>query len=219
LAAHEAQAYQDPGTPEEQSRRQFLANVTIAVGGVIGLVIAVPVLTSLVPDSLIRKGSGKGQWTPLSSAEFSKLEASADSPLRLDISFKTTDAYLPPAPDEQFVWGIKLSPTQVANFQKNRPDLYANPAGRVDYPAITMNFVIFSSTCPHLGCRFNWSPENKRFICPCHGSQFSLVGEKLAGPAPRGLDPLPFRDADGKAEVTWIDYKTQQPSRVIIAYT
>ena len=88
MAAHEAQAYQDPGTPEEQSRRQFLANVTIAVGGVIGLVIAVPVLTSLVPDSLIRKGSGKGQWTPLSSAEFSKLEASADSPLRLDISFK-----------------------------------------------------------------------------------------------------------------------------------
>lgn len=219
MGVHEAQAYQDPGTPEEQSRRAFMANVTLAIGGVIGLVVAVPVLTSLVPDTLIRPDKGKGTWTPLSADEFKKLEASTDTPVRLNISFKTTDAYLPPAEDSQFVWGVKLSPTQAQGFQKNRPDLYADPAGKVDYPAVTMNFVIFSSVCPHLGCRYNWSADAKRFICPCHGSQFSLVGEHEAGPAPRGLDPLPFREANGTAEVTWIDYKTQQPARVIIAYT
>jgi cytochrome b6-f complex iron-sulfur subunit len=26
------------------------------------------------------------------------------------------------------------------------------------------------------------------FECPCHGSQYNRVGEKKAGPAPRGLD-------------------------------
>jgi len=209
----------DPGTPEEQSRRTFLANVTIGVGGIIGLVIAVPVVASLIPDSLVHPDTAKGTWTPLSTDEFKKLEASSDMPLRLQITFKASDAYLPAGDVSQEVWGIKLTPEQVGNFTKSRPDLFAYAPGRVDYPAVNMNFVIFSSVCPHLGCRFNWSAEAKRFICPCHGSQFSLVGEHLAGPAPRGLDPLPFREADGKAEVTWIDYKTQQPARVIVAYT
>lgn len=217
--AHEAQAYLDPGTPEEQSRRAFLANVTIGVGGIIGLVIAVPVIGSIIPASVIKPDLGKGTWAPLNADEFKKLEASADSPMSMTISFKSTDGYLPPADESRDVWAVKLSPEQVQNFQKNRPDLFADPTGKVDYPAVNMSFVIFSSVCPHLGCRYNWSAEAKRFICPCHGSQYSIVGEHLAGPAPRGLDPLPFREANGAAEVTWIDYKTQQPSRVIIAYT
>ncbi len=32
-----AEAYKDPGTPEEQTRRTFMANAVIAMGGVIGL--------------------------------------------------------------------------------------------------------------------------------------------------------------------------------------
>jgi Rieske Fe-S protein len=217
--AHEAQAYLDPGTPEEQSRRTFLANVTIGISGIIGLVIAVPVVASLIPDSLLHPDTAKGTWAPLGADEFSKLQASSDAPMRMQITFKAADAYLPSGDVSYDVWGIKLTPEQVANFQKSRPDLYAYAPGKVDYPAVNMNFVIFSSVCPHLGCRFNWSADEKRFICPCHGSQFSVVGEHLAGPAPRGLDPLPFREANGKAEVTWIDYKTQQPARVIVAYT
>jgi Rieske Fe-S protein len=217
--AHEAQAYKDPGTPEEQSRRVFMANATLAAGGIIGLVIAVPVVASLIPETLLKPDLGKGTWTPISADDFKKLEASSDTPLRISFTFKAADGYLPPSDDSQFVWAVKLTPEQVSTFQKNRPDLFADPAGKVDYPAVNMSFVIFSSVCPHLGCRYAWSAEAKRFICPCHGSQFSIVGEHLAGPAPRGLDPLPFRDANGTAEITWIDYKTQQPSRVIVAYT
>ena len=217
--AHEAQAYQDPGTPEEQSRRVFLSNATLGVGGIIGLVIAVPVIASLIPETLVKPENSKGTWAPLTADEFKKLEDSTNNPVRLDIRFKAADGYLPPSDDDQFVWGIKLTPEQEKTFRQRRPDLYDNLAGRIDYPAVTMSFVIFSSVCPHLGCRYNWSADAKRFICPCHGSQFSIVGEHLAGPAPRGLDPLPFREANGTAEVTWIDYKTQQPARVIIAYT
>ena len=42
--------------------------------------------------------------------------------------------------------------------------------------------------CVHLGCRVPWCQSSQWFECPCHGSQYNRVGEKKAGPAPRGLD-------------------------------
>jgi Rieske Fe-S protein len=219
VGAHEAQSYKDPGTPEEQSRRKFLANATLAIGGVIGLVVAVPTAASLIPESLLKPEKGGGVWTPLSAADMKALEASTDNPVKITFRFKYQDAYLPPMDDTQFVWGVKLTPEQAATFQAKRPDLFAKASGKVDYPAVTMNFVLFSSVCPHLGCRFNWDTGAKKFICPCHGSQFSVQGQHLAGPAPRGLDPLPFREKSGKAEVTWIQYKSQEPGRIIVAYS
>ncbi len=50
-------------------------------------------------------------------------------------------------------------------------------------------FSALSTVCPHLGCGVNAAP-NGHFACPCHTSAFSPTGERLAGPAPRGLDPL-----------------------------
>ncbi|MEX0848207.1 MAG: Rieske 2Fe-2S domain-containing protein [Ilumatobacteraceae bacterium] len=42
--------------------------------------------------------------------------------------------------------------------------------------------------CPHLGCRVPSCVSSQWFECPCHGSQYNRVGEKKAGPAPRGMD-------------------------------
>lgn len=214
-----AKAYEDPGTPEEQSRRQFLANATLAVGGVIGLVVAIPCLTSLVPESIVHPDKAGGTWAPLSAADLKSLENSTNNPVKITFSFKYADGYLPPSEDTQFVWGVKFTPEQEQSFKANRPDLFGKKADEVPYPAVTMGFVVFSSICPHLGCRYQWQAEAKRFICPCHGSQFGIQGEKLAGPAPRGLDPLPFRETNGTAEITWIQYKSGTPDRVIVAYS
>jgi Rieske Fe-S protein len=181
-------------------------------------VLTVPLLGSLVPESVL-KGSGGGIWTPLSADEFKQLQDATKAPVKLSISFKYADGYMPPADDNQFVWGIRLSPEQEAGFKEKRPDLFADPLGKVDYPAVTMSFVVFSSICPHLGCHFNWDTGQNRFICPCHGSEFSFAGDRVAGPAPRGLDPLPLRSKDGTAEITWIQYKQQQSARVIVAYS
>ncbi len=220
MAVHEAQAYKDPGTPEEQSRRTFLANATLAVGGVIGLVLTIPLLTSLIPESLISPDkSAGGTWADLPKDQFAKLDSKPGTPVKITFTFQYADGYFPPADDQQFVWGVKLSPDQAANFKAKRPDLFGNPADEVKYDAVVMNYVIFSSICPHLGCRFDWNEAATRFICPCHGSQFGAEGDKLAGPAPRGLDPLPFREKDGKAQVTWIQYKSGQPDRLIVAYS
>ncbi len=219
MGAHEAQSYQNPGTPEEQSRRQFLANATLAIGGVIGLVLTVPLVVSLIPESLVKPDKAGGIWAPISEADFKGLQAATSTPIKITFTFQYADGYIPPSDDTQFVWGIRLSPEQEQNFKTLRPDLFDKPSDEVHYPAVNMGFVIFSSICPHLGCRFNWNGDAKRFICPCHGSQFNEVGDHLAGPAPRGLDPLPFREKDGKAEVTWIQYKSGEPDRVIVAYS
>jgi cytochrome b6-f complex iron-sulfur subunit len=40
------------------------------------------------------------------------------------------------------------------------------------------------TTCTHLGCLTGFFPAEALFKCPCHGSNFSLTGDPVAGPAP-----------------------------------
>lgn len=55
--------------------------------------------------------------------------------------------------------------------------------------------------CPHLGCRVPFCETSKRFECPCHGSAYNIKGERLDGPAPRGLDRFPVSVEDGQVLV------------------
>jgi cytochrome b6-f complex iron-sulfur subunit len=41
--------------------------------------------------------------------------------------------------------------------------------------------------CTHLGCTPNWFPAETRFRCPCHGSNYTVKGDVIAGPAPKPL--------------------------------
>lgn len=50
----------------------------------------------------------------------------------------------------------------------------------------------FSAVCTHLGCIVQWQKDQDRFLCPCHGGQFSPQGTVLGGPPPKPLDKLPF---------------------------
>lgn len=62
-------------------------------------------------------------------------------------------------------------------------------------------FLALSRTCTHLGCSVPWDEEKGAFVCPCHGSTFSLTGEVLTGPAPRPLDTYPVRIENGMVKV------------------
>jgi cytochrome b6-f complex iron-sulfur subunit len=42
--------------------------------------------------------------------------------------------------------------------------------------------------CTHLGCLYNWNTQEGKFICPCHGSQFTKKGDWIQGPAARSTD-------------------------------
>lgn len=61
---------------------------------------------------------------------------------------------------------------------------------------------VLRAACTHLGCTTQWDPSLRQFICPCHGSAFSLDGERLRGPANRAMDRCAVRlTADGFVEV------------------
>ena len=57
--------------------------------------------------------------------------------------------------------------------------------------AMREGIVVLSQKCPHLGCRVPECGTSQWFECQCHGSQYNRVGEKKAGPAPRGMDHHP----------------------------
>jgi cytochrome b6-f complex iron-sulfur subunit len=82
--------------------------------------------------------------------------------------------------------------TYVVRYPKNNPAALAK-AQKVYKPAIykdmsDLGIVALYQRCVHLGCRVPFCPTSQWFECPCHGSKYSRVGEKKAGPAPRGLD-------------------------------
>jgi menaquinol-cytochrome c reductase iron-sulfur subunit len=203
-----AEAYKDEGTPAEQSRRTFMVNAVMALGGVISLGLVIPLVTSLVPSA---DATGNA-WSPLTPDEWTGLQKATDKPIKVTFNLHEVDGYLPPADEEQFVWAVKSTE---ADFKTKRPELFAG-ADKLPYDVGTLGFVIFSPICPHLGCRYSWVDAQNKFICPCHGSEFNNDGSHLAGPAPRGLDPLPLRDSAGKAELTWIEYKQNTPDHVVL---
>jgi cytochrome b6-f complex iron-sulfur subunit len=56
--------------------------------------------------------------------------------------------------------------------------------------------------CPHLGCNIPPLCEASHwFECLCHGSKYNIIGEKRAGPAPRGMDSFEVTLTDGVYEI------------------
>ena len=52
-------------------------------------------------------------------------------------------------------------------------------------------FLALSRKCTHLGCTVPWESDEKKFVCPCHGSAFDITGNVISPPAPRALDIYP----------------------------
>jgi cytochrome b6-f complex iron-sulfur subunit len=108
-------------------------------------------------------------------------------------------------------FGSKISVGKVAEIksqiEQNNGFLYY-PEGRMwitEYPEASIDnakkvyspselagmeagLIALYQKCPHLGCRVPNCATSQWFECGCHGSQYNRVGEKKAGPAPRGLD-------------------------------
>ena len=55
----------------------------------------------------------------------------------------------------------------------------------------------FDQKCTHKGCAFAWSTKNKRFECPCHGSQYAITGKVLHGPTTKPLVKLRIEKTKG----------------------
>jgi menaquinol-cytochrome c reductase iron-sulfur subunit len=69
-----------------------------------------------------------------------------------------------------------------AYIRKKDPAIDTDPADR-DSP-----YIAISDRCVHLGCPVRWVPASERFLCPCHGGVYDLLGRRVSGPPPRPLD-------------------------------
>jgi Rieske Fe-S protein len=92
---------------------------------------------------------------------------------------------------------------RVALVARARPDAYL----RVDETALGSAFVArrgdgyvaLGAECPHAGCAVD--ADGDGFRCPCHDSRFDADGQRLSGPAPRGLTRLDVEIVDGRVKV------------------
>lgn len=50
-----------------------------------------------------------------------------------------------------------------------------------------LEYFALNAVCTHLGCVVPWNKAENKFMCPCHGSQYSPTGAVVRGPAPLPL--------------------------------
>lgn len=137
-----------------------------------------------VMDPVLRSSGKKGRW--LRVADLSSL--SKDKPVSVPVIGEQVDAWTKaPAVRLGTVW------------------LRVVEEGRVS---------AWNAECPHLGCKVGYDATKNHFACPCHDSAFSLEGELMGGPAPRGLDALETRVQDGQVEVRFQRFRAQIKERI-----
>jgi menaquinol-cytochrome c reductase iron-sulfur subunit len=78
--------------------------------------------------------------------------------------------------------GIGEAGKTTAYVRKFNPKIDTDP-----YDAGTP-YIAISSRCAHLGCPVRWVAAAERFLCPCHGGVYDLLGRRVSGPPPRPLD-------------------------------
>ena len=166
-------------------RRSFLKTATVFIGGVIGAVMAYPIVRYLAFP--VRRKIVVGTDTPVPVADESSVIAGAP-PLRVQII----------TPEQRDAWGKQQNVPLGAAWLSRGPD------GQIR---------AFSATCPHLGCAVDFDPGAGQFKCPCHTSAFSAEGQQISGPAKRGMDPLETSVVDGRVLVRFTKYKLDTSKR------
>jgi quinol---cytochrome c reductase iron-sulfur subunit, bacillus type len=76
-----------------------------------------------------------------------------------------------------------------------------NPALDTDRYDRGTPYIAISSRCAHLGCPVRWVDAAERFICPCHGGVYDLLGRPVGGPPVRPLDRFYTRVVGNEVQV------------------
>jgi quinol---cytochrome c reductase iron-sulfur subunit, bacillus type len=156
------------------------------IGGIVAVVMAVPVVRYLVFPVRRKVVDGPGDAIPVAAAS-----VVTDNPTRVEIAVA----------QQRDAWA------KVENVRLGAAWLVRDAKGEIR---------AFTSTCPHLGCSVDYDPQAGQFRCPCHKSAFTKDGQRVAGPAKRGLDPLEARvDDQGRVLVKFSRFKLDTPEREV----
>jgi len=189
---HDDNGAVDPTLPPDPSRR-FWVTTACAVGGVAGVGVAVPFVSTFAPSERAR---------------------AAGAPVEVDVGdlapgqmrtveWRGKPVWIIHRTDEQ-IKDLKTLDSQLADPQSDRPGFtpgYAKNETRSRKPEL----FVCVGICTHLGCSptphfetgsaggmpANWEGG---FLCPCHGSTFDLAGRVYRNkPAPDNLQVPPYQ--------------------------
>lgn len=185
----------DPNLPPDPSRRLWVGTAC-ALGGVVGVATAVPLVSSFAPPAKAR---------------------AAGAPVEADISSLAPGQMMTVEWRGKPVWILHRTPQQLkdlptldsklADPESKRPGF--TPAfAENEYRSRRPEIFICVGICTHLGCsptpEFTTAPGlpgdwKGGFLCPCHGSTFDLAGRVFSNkPAPDNLEVPPYVfSADG----------------------
>jgi menaquinol-cytochrome c reductase iron-sulfur subunit len=91
--------------------------------------------------------------------------------------------------------GIGEAGKSTAYVRKFNPAIDTDPYDR------GTPYIAISTRCAHAGCPVRWVDAAERFICPCHGGVYDLLGRRVGGPPVRPLDRFPTRVAGGRVQL------------------
>jgi Rieske Fe-S protein len=204
-----------PELEKNVKRRTFFANLTHAIGFLIGLPIAFPVLRYLMKPMYQPFDNG---WLKIGNVSKIKQD---DIGVQFKYKKKVKEAYMPEAEIEKNVWILKATSPVLDRIYQGKDLEFRDAAGK---PVWTnkkdIPYVAFSGKCPHLGCGYKWRQHKllgQVFLCPCHLSIYDASGRVLDGPAPRPLDALPIKvSAAGDVEIIDMEFKAGTKAQVRI---
>lgn len=153
------------------TRRRVLNLLIAGMNALIAGVLAVPVL-GYVLTPILRK-SGAGEWISVGLVDDLR---GGTEPRRVDYRYKNDSGYT-----------VETVNGYAFVIQGEGDE---NGAPRV-----------LSPICTHMGCNVAWNGQRERFLCPCHGGQYTADGRNVAGPPPRPLDQLPTRVENGVLKI------------------
>jgi menaquinol-cytochrome c reductase iron-sulfur subunit len=173
----------DRGSSE--GRRSFLKAATLALGGAVGVVLSVPLVRYFFFP--VGRKVVSSSTEPVDVMPASALVAGGP-PVQVAIV----------AAQQRDAWGTRDKVAVGSAW------LSKDEGGRV---------TAFSAVCPHLGCAIGYDDAAGVFRCPCHKSAFGRDGVQQAGPAKRGLDPLPVKVEGGRVRVTFLRFRPDVSER------
>ncbi|MBM4139506.1 MAG: ubiquinol-cytochrome c reductase iron-sulfur subunit [Nitrospira sp.] len=204
-----------PDLEKDVKRRTFFMNFTHAIGFLIGLPIAYPILRFLMQPMYTNFDN---QWLKVGNVSKIKQE---DVGVQFKYKKSVREVYMPEYEVEKNVWILWATPELLEKVYQGKDAEFRDAKGKTIWTnKKDIPYVAFSGKCPHLGCGFKWRQHKtlgQVFLCPCHLSIYDAGGKVLDGPAPRSLDALPLKvSADGEIEIIDMEFKAGMKSQIRI---
>ena len=204
-----------PELEKSVKRRTFFMNFTHAIGFLIGLPIAYPVLRYLMKPMY---QPFDNRWLKIGNVGKIKQE---DVGVQFKYRKQVKEAYLPEADIEKNVWILKATSPVLEKVYQGKDMEFRDADGKTVWVnKKEVPYIAFSGKCPHLGCGYKWRKHKllgQVFLCPCHLSIYDAAGKVLDGPAPRPLDALPIKvSAGGDVQIVDMEFKAGTKAQIRI---